>query len=466
MSHDLSFIGGLIRQKENLQIEFMGTYQMPRIMEVICSLLNSEGGWLLIGYNGKEFHPIGGDLALKVEEIKTCIVEQIFPQPLVDVRLESYKTHHNILINVIKGSRQPYSYEGKYYIRLNNNTKEATEDEISLLMRTSNEYISTWEKQTALDATLDDLMQSEIETTIGEAVKVGRGKSLPNDVAGFLNYFQLINMNLVRNGCVLLFGKDPNMFIPQSQIRITVMHHGKTGSRFEDTVLIQDNLFVAFNRVQEYFTRNLPMVSEFKQETWNRINREKYPMDALDEGILNAMVHRDYGDVAGDITINIYPEKIEITNSGAIPPDIITGKSKIREHHSVLRNPTIAHMFYLRGKIEKLGRGLSLIRDRFHEYGLKLPEWTIQNGYTTLTLYGFSRAMDLNERIVRFIKNLKTGENFTRNDFEKFFEGSISEKTARNDIARLLQGEWISKIGDGPSTSYIRSKKELPESAG
>jgi ATP-dependent DNA helicase RecG len=372
---------------------------------------------------------------------------------LVDVRCEQYKNQKVLLINVIKGSRQPYTYEKKYFVRTGKQSQEATADEISLLLRTTNEYTSTWEKQTAIDATLMDLVQREIEVTINEAIKIGRGRSLPNEIPGFLNYFQLVDMSLIRNGSIVLFGKDPIKFITQCQIRITVMPHGKTGSRFDDTVLIEDNLFAAFNRIQEYFTRNLPMISEFKHDKWDRTNREKYPMDALDEAILNAMVHRDYADISGDITINIYPDKMEIINSGEIPPDIISGKNKIKEHHSVLRNPTIAHMFYLRGKIEKLGRGLSLIKDRFI-------------GYTTLTLYGFSKPIDVNERMFTFLKKLKVGQQFSREYFERFFESRISEKTARNDISKLLEGEWVDRLGEGPATKYVRTNKELPEITG
>lgn len=80
----------------------------------------------------------------------------------------------------------------------------------------------------------------------------------------------------------------------------------KTGSKFDDTLLIEDNLFAAFNRIQEYFVRNLPMISEFKHDQWDRTNRPKYPTDALDEAVMNAMIHRDYADISGDITINIY----------------------------------------------------------------------------------------------------------------------------------------------------------------
>jgi len=333
-------------------------------------------------------------------------------------------------------------------------------------MRSSNEYASTWEKQTAIDATLEDLDQKEIDITISESKKLGRGKSLPEDIAGFLNYFQFFDLNFVKNGSIVLFGKDPIKFISQCRIRITVMPYGKTGSRFDDTILIEDNLFTAFNRIQEYFIRNLPMISEFKYNNWDRTNREKYPMEALDEAILNAMVHRDYADISGEITINIYSDKIEIINSGEIPPDIISRKNIIEEHHSVFRNPTIAHMFYLRGKIEKLGRGLSMIKNRFTEFGLRMPEWTTQSGYTTLTLYGIAKQIVVNERMLAFLKNVKITEQFIREDYVKFHEGNISEKTARNDISKLCEGEWVNRIGEGPSTKYVRTNRELPDITG
>lgn len=466
MIREQSFIAELIKQKQNSQREFIGEYQTSEILEVICSFLNADGGWVIVGYDGKSFHKLPGDLQDIVTDLKGIIAEQIFPQPLVDVRAETYEDHGCLLVNVIKGSRQPYSFQSKYYVRKGPTTKVATPDDVSLLLRGSNEYNSTWEKQTAIDATLNDLANEEIQTTISEAIKIGRGKNLPTDAPGFLNYFQLVDFNLVRNGSLVLFGKDPVEFIPQCRIRLTVMPFGKTGSRFEDTLLIEDNLFTTYERLHDYFKRTLPMQSEFSHSEWDRITREKYPMDALDEAILNAMVHRDYSDISGDITINIFPDKIEIINSGEIPPGIVSLRNKIIEHHSVLRNPGIAHIFYLRGKIEKLGRGLSLIRDRFEEYGLKTPEWTIRGGYTTLTLFGILKPVRVNERIITFLRKIKIGEQFSREDFENHFQGQISEKTARNDIASMVKGLYVEKTGNGPATRYVRTNKELPEVTG
>lgn len=123
----------------------------------------------------------------------------------------------------------------------------------------------------------------------------------------------------------------------------------------------------------------------------------------------------------------------------------------------------IAHMFYLRGKMEKKGRGLLLIKNRFTEYGLRAPEWITKNGNTYLTLYGVPKPIPVNDRMVEFVKKLKTGKQFTREEYEQSFKDGISEKTARNDISKLESGGWIKKSDKGPSTKYTRTNKELPD---
>ena len=46
MSRDVSFIAELIQQKESIQIEFISEYKLPQILKVICSVWNTEGGWV------------------------------------------------------------------------------------------------------------------------------------------------------------------------------------------------------------------------------------------------------------------------------------------------------------------------------------------------------------------------------------------------------------------------------------
>lgn len=461
-----SFIKELIGQQEHSSLEFKSGWDTEAILKTICAFLNTEGGWIIVGHNEKELFGLPDVTEEKVNQLKQNALDNIFPQPLIYIQLETINEKSVVLLNVLKGSRQPYSYMKRYFIRKSSQTIEASPDDVSLILRSSNQYTSSWEKLTTIDAAYKDLSENEIISTINAANKLGKSKSLPESPKDFLSYFQLIDYTAVKNGAVILYGNEPTKFFTQCRIRITNMPEGATGDKFSDIEIIEDNLFVSFSKVMVYFKKNNPIVSTFHPDSPLRSDREKYPFAALREAIVNAMVHRDYGDMSGEITINIHKDKIEIINSGEIPADIITKKNKIESHHSILRNPTIAHMFFLRGEMEKLGRGLSLIKKLFDELNLKTPEWTFQSGYTKLTLYGISEPITVNERMLEFANQMEANKAYSREDYMAFYKNEVKERTARMDLQKLTEGGWLKKIGDGPQTRYLKTSRILPDVAG
>jgi len=467
MEHDIIATLIDIESTEKSQVDLIKVYNKEQVLKSICAFLNLDGGWIIIGCDKKRiFHPIPNKQTMV--ELQKSIEEEISPLPLIDFRSERYLGNEVILINVIKGYRTPYVYKNKFYIRAANKTQLAGADDISILLRKSREFVSTWENLTALEASLDDLNIGEINSTI-EKANILMKKIYQNDISykNFLKYFQLYDGHSIKNGSVILFGRNPSNFFPQCSIRITVMEKDKTGNEYK-VRFFRDNLFETFLKVQDYFKQNNVIISRFSDDNWERKDRHQYPFEALDEAIVNAMVHRDYGDFGGEVTINIYPNKIEIINSGEIPANVISGKNKILSHNSILRNPIIAHMFFLRGYMEKIGRGLNFIKESFVNKGFKAPEWKSLHGYTTLTLFGDHELIIVNERMVSFLKNLQTS-SFTRDDYHLFFKSKseeISERTARMDIDKLIIDGWIKKVGSGPSTKYNRTNKILPDSAG
>lgn len=458
------FIQTLIEQQDQSQLELVPDYNLEKILTAVCAFLNSHGGWVVVGYGEGKVKGVEPHAEEIAGELETAILNQIFPQAMVYTKAIEFENHYLILINVIKGPRAPYSYNDTYYIRNGKEIRIARYDDISMLIRSSNGHLSLWEKSDAVDVELKDLSEEEIRTTINDANRLGKGDLLPNEIDRFLSYFQLLDYSSVRNGAVVLFGYKPARYLPQERIRITVMPDEKTGNRYEDTTTIESNLFEAFNQLQNYFKKSLPLISEFSQNNWDRNSRFLYPLDALDEAIINAMVHRDYGDVGGEITINIFSNRMEIINSGEIPGNIITNKNKIGPHHSILRNPTIAHMFFLRGKMEKLGRGLDLILGSFSNIGLKKPEWSSKDGYTTLTLFNTRDEVVLNSRMTEYLRHMDSGKTFTSKDYHSYFS-TLTDRIARSDISKLAAGGWIEKIGEGPATKYMRTKIKLPESS-
>jgi ATP-dependent DNA helicase RecG len=263
----------------------------------------------------------------------------------------------------------------------------------------------------------------------------------------------------------VLFGKEPTYFLPQCRARIIHFGESKSANEYADTLIVEDNLFKSFRRIQDYFKKNLPIQSQFSDTNWQRKDQSKYPLKALDEAVINAMMHRDYSDPTGEVFIGIYSDKIEVVNSGELPESLKDANLK-KSHRSIPPNPVITHMVYLCGMIEKVGRGTVLITELFDEYGLAEPHWKSKNGGTTLTLPGKPKTIEFNERMRSFVLTLEKGQQFGREDYERFFQNNISEKTARLDIGKLLDGNWLEKIGEGPATKYIRTSKKLPEITG
>ena len=90
-----------------------------------------------------------------------------------------------------------------------------------------------------------------------------------------------------------------------------------------------------------------------------RITRPTFPSNSLEEGIVNALVHRDYASSSGSVSVSVYPDRLEIRNSGRLPKGLTAKMREMAQHASILINPDISHIFYLRGLTERVVRGTS-----------------------------------------------------------------------------------------------------------
>ena len=115
--------------------------------------------------------------------------------------------------------------------------------------------------------------------------------------------------------------------------------------------------------------------------------------------ITNALIHRDMSETSEEVLIFIYADRIEITNVGEMPDNMVKRKNIVLPHVSSLRNPLMAEVFHIAGKMEKTGRGLKLIHDQMDDLGRKLPEWESKDGRTKLTIYRSPMIQKDNSRV-------------------------------------------------------------------
>lgn len=454
------FIDILLSQKvEGKRLRIMAKYEPESIMQIVCAYLNNEGGWLIVGI-AKDGERTDIDALAVVADIQKNAIQKIRPLPLVYVHEETYQDGVVVLVTVMKGGLPPYSYASKYYTIIGNQIVCPNTDEMNLLIRRSLESSSTWERSTCLDAEWEDLDAELMNGVVREGIRRGRLDVSNDSPQKLLGHLQLTDILNIKNGAMALFGLEAFRFLPQCKMRIQVMLGGKAAERYEDTVVMEGNLLELSKRANDYFANRLPMVSTFHREEWDRKDYSEYPQEVLDEAITNALIHRDMSDTTSEVLVFIYADRIEVINSGTMPENMVKKKNMVQPHVSLPRNPLMAEIFYIDGKMEKTGRGLKLIHDQMYELKRKLPEWECGDGRTKLTIYRIPNIVKLNVRTTEFLATKKVGSSFSKQEYLQYWNNEISDGTAKNDLQLMVSSHLCLREGSGPATKYVVLAKE------
>ncbi|PIS43959.1 MAG: hypothetical protein COT22_13090, partial [Ignavibacteria bacterium CG08_land_8_20_14_0_20_37_9] len=374
-------IENLLQQNEGVRLEFIAQTNIDVIAKSITAFINTQGGDLIVGIDDNK-KVLGVEHSQKQSfAIQNALVDLIKPTAPISVQIITYKQKDVLLISVWEGAKKPYQYKGVIYNRIGQATKTTSPDKLSNLISQRKQADFHWERMPVLGAELIDLDTVEIKQTIKLYREYKRDAKI-EDVEDFLIQVGLIQNGNITNACVVLFGINPIRFIPQSRIRLTLYPSKKSGNQFLDDKIFEGNIFKniagIFNYLDVIYGKSLSVGGVL------RTDKSNYPVLALREGILNAVVHRDYNSIKGFLQLSIYSDRTEISNYGGLPKGITLADLKI-EHHSILRNPDIAQICFIRKYIEMLGSGtLRMIKD-CKENKFKVPVWKEKENTTTVT---------------------------------------------------------------------------------
>jgi ATP-dependent DNA helicase RecG len=445
------------------ELECHGTISESAIAMDICAFLNGKGGSLVLGVDGA--HVLGIENVSGIgKKLEAFLNTSIIPSAPISVSAEKWDEKSVLVLHVWPGPNPPYVFESSIYIRSGANTDLASHSDISRLIHSRQFIERRWERQPVLGADWEDLDLALIELTIRKASEKLSSSELP-DPESFLTNLGLYQNGHFTHAAVILFAKTPARWLPQSRVRIVEMPEGKTGSKYTGSELFEGSLLADWSQIQEIMKSKFPIESHFNDQEWERLDRRKYPLEALDEGVMNALIHRDFSNSSGSVLIAIYRDKLEITNYGTLPEGWDLSDLK-RDHLSLPRNPDIAHVCFLFGLIEKLGRGTLLISEKCQKAGLKNPKWSVNGGSTTLTFFAKSEREpastslnDLNSRQHHILALLGEGEPKTVAELLQSLENTVSDRTLRTDLGMLIRGHFVTKLGSGRNTRYIRNRK-------
>ncbi|PAW70204.1 MAG: hypothetical protein B9S35_15445 [Opitutia bacterium Tous-C5TDCM] len=444
----------LLQEKESETLEFkLGRCAMDLLGRAVCGLLNQQGGVLLWGVND-DGKPSGVDRANeRAVELNTFLMRQLNPRPLLSVTVHPIRGHEVVAVEVPMGSEKPYSLSREIWVRLGATTLRASGEQSTTLVERSAATLDRWEREPMPGFGLEDCDQKELQQARTEIVSLGRfGIEIPEANEELLSKLYIYRNGQFTNAAVVLFAREPRAWAPNLAIRITT--HTADGEVTGDLMVegpAVRSLREAVAAIQQRTGRSV----KFPKGQLERVERPAYALEVLREGLVNAMVHRDYESSGVGVLVRIFPDHLVITNPGRLP-DGWKGRDLGRKQQSRPGNPDIAQVFRLRGLMEQLGLGAHRIVAECKNLGAEPPEWKAEMNTVALTLFSapaLAVAPTLNPRQDAFLKSQKVGQQFKRSDYA--VSAALSDRQTRRDLTELEQLGLIERRGAGPATTYL-----------
>jgi len=431
--------------KEEQNVEFKKEWH-NRYLRTIAGFANTEGGAMYIGVDDSGRAVALPNIKKLLEEIPNTIRNKLQITPSVKIEKRDSKEIIKIAVNI---SNFPVFLDGKIYMRSGSTTQELKGAELSnfLLEKTGN----TWDSLT-VDATFDDLDHEAFEYFKGLATnRLPEIKNASDEII-FKNLGLITKDGKLTRALILLFGKKPQRFFITAQGRVGRF---RTQTDILDTVIAGGNLFrqlaILIDAVKKHLNVRFEIEGIERKDAWD------YPLEALREAVINALIHKDYLSTA-EIQIKIYDDRLWIWNPGRLPEQL-TIESLKTEHSSFPKNPLIASVFYYAGFIERWGSGTKRIVDLCKAQRLLEPEFKEESGGFSVSFYKdiyteeYLRKLGLNERQIKVVLYVKEKGRITNKEYQE--NNNVSKATATRDLTGLVKEGLLFQEGiTGKGTYY------------
>jgi len=433
---------------EQQNIEYKSSWH-DDYLDWVCGFANAQGGKIYIGKNDSG-NVIGvADYKDLMEKIPNKIKNLLGITAEVNLLQEDDKYFIEI---VIEPYSVPISLRGRYFYRSGSVKQELTGASLNefLLKRAG----QTWDNVVETRATFDDIDEGTIKKYLRKAEEAGRlpdvdGLSIPE----LLGKLRLTENGQLKRAAIVLFGKDPGRFYPSTFVKIGKFEDDDFTIRFQEVE--EGNIIQLVDKVLRTLDHKF-LIRNISFEGMNRIETLEYPIPALREMILNALIHRNY--MGAHTQLRVYDKKLFLWNQGTLPEGI-TLAELTEKHSSFPRNPSLAEACFKGGYIDAWGSGTVKIIDTCKAAGLPEPTMEEKWGGFIVTLFKdrFSeeelQQLELNERQLDAILFFKDKGVITGLEYAKRY--NITDRMARNDLSELIEKNLLEKQGETKSVKYL-----------
>ncbi|MBT9316721.1 ATP-binding protein [Leptothoe spongobia] len=387
----------LLAPAETEQLEFKEAKQQfdtTRLLRYCVALANEGGGHLVLGVTNNPPRQVVSSQAFSsqsaLNSIKALIVQKL------RFRVETTELVHpdgRVLIFEVppRPMGQPIAFDGAYLMRAGEDLVPMTPD---LLKRIFAEDQQDWFSQAACaDASPDDVIALLDTQTYFDLLDI----PYPTTRDAVLNRLQSEGFIVqstggwtITNLAAVLLAKKLDAFSPALARKAPrfVIYEGINKLQTRDEIVGHRGYAVGFEGLVEFVHTSAPQ-NRFIEEVV-REEVKMFPKQALRELIANALIHQDFSATGSSVMIEMYSDRIEISNPG-IPP--IQVERFIDEYRS--RNEQLADIMRRFGICEEKGSGIDKVITAAEVFQLPAPDFRVGEIRTTAVLFAYQDFADM-----------------------------------------------------------------------
>jgi ATP-dependent DNA helicase RecG len=415
-------------RSEDEHVEFKeakSRFDFELLVAYCVALANEGGGRMVLGVSDKLPRKVVGSHAFEPPE-KT--VAGIFERIHLKIIWQEFQ-HPNgrVLVFEIpaRPTGHPVHYEGRYWMRAGEALVPMSPDQLKrIVLEGQPEFIK-------LAARVDCTEEQVVALLDVQSYFDLRHRPMPSTRVELLAVFckkgfveKQASGYAISNLGALLFAKRITDFdtLSRKAVRV-IVYDGISKLKVKDgkDVTGLKGYAAGFSALIDYIYEQLPASEEITAAL--RTTTYAYPKKAIREIVGNAIVHQDLSETGSGITVEIYDDRIEVTNPG-LP--LLSPDRFIDENQS--RNEQFAQALRQLGICDERGHGMDYVVTEIETHQLPPYQCRLGSRHTTLVLSRYKPLKNLSpdERIravyqhccLRFVNNQITNNESIRERFK------------------------------------------------
>lgn len=366
-------------EPESRRLDFKEEFPKgDKIARTVVAFANGAGGKIVFGVQSepREIKGIPDNELFALEErVANHILDLCVPAIIPEMFIQNVEGKNLLVVQIFPGFDKPY------YLRKIGTINRLANDSIIAGLERAKRNISfdgLAEESVAWNDIKIDSFVKDYEKASGvdlgkEPVTGSKTNASEDNRKLDIDVEKLRNLGLVTqirsdyvptNAAILLADSDiRKSFFPNAKIELA-RFKGTETKEFLDQASIFEPLHRSIEPCISFIKRNIALGSTIS-EVYRR-DRWEYPLEAVREALINAVIHRDYSILGSDIKVAIFDDMLEITSPGTLPDYM--SPNELGTGRSELRNRVLAPLFKQLKLIEAWGTGIKKMRLELANY--------------------------------------------------------------------------------------------------